>query len=86
MMAAGCASLGLSEGDNDLKRLIDRYDCGVNLSCSDSDGIAAAIQRLRHDPETLSRYQRNARRAAEEVFDTHIVTEQHFALLRELAE
>jgi colanic acid biosynthesis glycosyl transferase WcaI len=86
MMAAGCAILGLSEGDNDLKRLIDRYDCGVNLSCSDSDGIAAAIQRLRHDPETLSRYQRNARRAAEEVFDTHIVTEQHFALLRELAE
>jgi colanic acid biosynthesis glycosyl transferase WcaI len=86
MMAAGCAILGLSEGDNDLKRVIERYDCGVNLSCTDADGIAAAIQHLRDDPETLARYQRNARRAAEEVFDTRIVTEQHFALLRDLAD
>ncbi|MGB0588284.1 MAG: glycosyltransferase family 4 protein [Myxococcota bacterium] len=86
MMAAGCAILGLSEGDNDLKRVIERYDCGVNLSCSDSDGIAKAIQGLRDDPETLARYQRNARRAAEEVFDTHIVTAQHFELLRALTD
>ena len=86
MMAAGCAILGLSEGDNDLKRVIERYDCGVNLSCSDSDGIAKAIQDLRDNPETLARYQRNARRAAEEVFDTHIVTAQHFELLRALTD
>ena len=86
MMAAGCAILGLSEGDNDLKRVIERYDCGVNLSCGDSEGIAQAIKALRDDPETLARYQRNARRAAEEVFDAQIVTDQHFALLRDLAE
>jgi len=77
MMAAGCAILGLSEGDNDLKRVIERYECGVNLSCSDSAGIANAIRALKDDPERLKRYQRNARRAAEEVFDTAIVTDQH---------
>lgn len=84
MMAAGCAILGLSEGDNDLKRVIERYECGINLSCSDSTGIARAIEALRADPERLARYKANARRAAEEVFDTHIVTDQHFTLLRNL--
>lgn len=84
MMAAGCAILALSEGDNDLKRVVETYECGVNLSCTDVAGIAATIERLRAEPETLERYQRNARKAAEEVFDIEIVTAQHFELLRDL--
>lgn len=86
MMAAGCAILAVSEGDNDLKRVVEGYDCGVNLSCTDSQGIAAAIKRLRAEPETLKRYQRNARKAAEEVFDVQIVTTQLFELLRDLVD
>ncbi len=86
MMAAGCAILGISEGDNDLKRVIERHACGINLSCSDPEGIAQAIEALRDDPVRLKRYQENARRAAEEVFDTAIVTDQYFKLIAELAE
>jgi len=86
MMAAGCAILALSEGDNDLKRVVETHDCGITLSCSDSAGVVAAIQSLREDPETLTRYQRNARRAAEQVFDTAIVTAQHFELLKALVD
>jgi len=84
MMAAGCAILAVSEGDNDLKHVVEAYDCGVNLSCTDHGGIVAAIQRLRDEPEILERYRHNARKAAEEVFDTRIVTEQFLTLFRDL--
>ena len=84
MMAAGCAILGVSEGDNDLKRVIEAYECGVSLTCDDSAGIAAAIRRFKEDPAYLKRLQANARKAAEEVFDTKVVNQQYMELLTPL--
>ncbi|MDP6943943.1 MAG: hypothetical protein QF464_07325, partial [Myxococcota bacterium] len=84
MMAAGCAILAVSEGDNDLKRVVETHDCGINLSCSDSAGIARAIQRLRDEPQLLRRYQQNARKAAVQAFDSEVVNAQYFEILRDL--
>ncbi len=49
--------------------LINRYNCGINCECSDSEGVADAILRLMSDEEERIRMGVGARKLAEELFD-----------------
>ena len=63
-MAAGSAILGLSHSSSDIKEVIDRHNCGVNVEPGDVQGLVDAIVRFADDPEYLSRCRQNARQAA----------------------
>ena len=81
MMAAGCALLGLTKGDNDVARLIERYECGINVDCSDGVAVTAALRRFHEDRDFLERCQRNARRAAETEYSADSCIARYLQLL-----
>ncbi|MEQ9324687.1 MAG: glycosyltransferase family 4 protein [Polyangiaceae bacterium] len=81
LMACGCALLGLSSGNNDVKRIIDKYDCGINVEPDDTAGVVAAIERFRDEPEFRSSCGRNARAAVEAEFSGDIVVERYLEIL-----
>lgn len=72
MMAAGLALLGLTYGDNDVARLIEEHECGLNVRADDRRAVAAAIERFRAEPAFLEKCQENARRAAVEHFSREV--------------
>ncbi len=84
LMAAGCAVLGLSHGDNDLKRLIERYECGLNVEPDDTEGVLQALKRFRDDPEFLSHCQSRGRKAAEAQFSATVNMGRYLELLGSL--
>ncbi|MEC9072341.1 MAG: glycosyltransferase family 4 protein [Myxococcota bacterium] len=84
LMAAGCAVLGLSHGDNDLKRLIERYECGLNVEPDDPDGVLEALKRFRDDPDFLAHCQSRGRQAAEEQFSATVNMRRYLDLLASL--
>jgi glycosyltransferase involved in cell wall biosynthesis len=83
-MAAGCAILGISCGDNDLKRVIEDYQCGINVDTNDADGMREAILRFRNDRDFLKRCQNNSRRAAEQTFSTAVCGRAYLTMLSEM--
>lgn len=85
LMAAGCAVLGLSHGDNDLRRMIERYECGINVESDDTDGVIEALRRFRDDPQFLAHCQSRARKAAVEQFSTSVNTRRYLEILRTLS-
>jgi colanic acid biosynthesis glycosyl transferase WcaI len=64
MMAAGAAILGISSGDNDLGRTVQKHGIGLNLEPEDTVGIVSALLRFARDPEFLAQCRANARQAA----------------------
>lgn len=84
MMAAGCAILGVTYGDNDVVRTIQDTSCGVSVRADDAAGIQRAIERFRDDPEFLAACRRNARQAAEQRFSKEQGVGAYLKLLRNL--
>jgi len=84
LMAAGCAVLGLSCGDNDLRRLVERYECGVNVDPDNAEAVLSSLQRFRDDPDFLAHCQSRARRAAEEQFSGTVNMRRYLDLLASL--
>lgn len=72
MMATGLALLGLTYGDNDVARLIEEHECGINVRADDRRAVAAAIERFRAEPAFLQKCQENARRVAVERFSREV--------------
>lgn len=84
MMAAGCALLGLSYGDNDVARLIADHRCGINVQADDGLAVQAALQRFHNEPAFLAECRANSRRAAEEVFSSAVVVPRYVDILRRM--
>lgn len=82
LMAAGCALLALTSDDNDLRRIVEKYKCGINVDTKDVAGIRHALSRFRQDPAFLHRCRRNARRAAEEHFSAEVCMPWYLNTLR----
>lgn len=54
------------------RKIIEEHDCGLLVDEKSPAAVAAAVRRYTEDPELLERHSRNARRAAETVFNwTH---------------
>ena len=81
LMAAGCALLGLSHGDNDLSRLIEDTGCGLNVDTDDDEAIEAALRRFQEDPAFLASCQGASRRAAVERYASSHILERQLELL-----
>jgi colanic acid biosynthesis glycosyl transferase WcaI len=71
-MAAGSALFGLSPPGSDLARVIESFECGVNVDPADRDAAVAALRGLVEDGARLQRYRANARRAAEREFSSDV--------------
>lgn len=71
-MAAGSAILGLSRPGSDLARVIESFECGVNVDPADRGAAVAALRGLVEDGARLQRYRANARRAAEREFSSEV--------------
>lgn len=84
LMAAGCAVLGMSHGDNDLRRLVERYECGINVEPDDTDAVLAALHRFRDDPDFLQHCQSRSREAAVEQFSASVNKRRYLDILRAL--
>ena len=84
MMAAGCALVGISHGENDLRDTLETYSCGVSVEPGDVDGLEAVLQRFYESPTFLAECRHNARAAAEKVFSHRIIVEQYLELLMPL--
>ncbi|MDP6944233.1 MAG: glycosyltransferase family 4 protein [Myxococcota bacterium] len=83
LMAAGCALLGMSHGDNDLRRLIEETGCGLNVEADDQEAVAAALARFREDPAFLANCQEVSRRAAVERFGIADILDAQLEILRD---
>lgn len=84
MMAAGCALVGLSHGENDLRDTLETYQCGLSVEAGDVDGLEAALQRFYESPSFLASCRQNARAAAEAVFSHSTIVAQYLELLAPL--
>lgn len=74
-MASGSAILCISDGSNDVSRLVDKYQLGENVRPGNSANLAEAIIRLVDAPEQLKKCQHNARAVAEQYDVEHIVAQ-----------
>jgi len=84
MMASGAAVLGISSGDNDLKRTIEYHGAGLNLEPRDDAGIVKAIKRFASDPVFLEQCRQNSRAAATFSYSAAICLEKLVRLLAEV--
>ncbi len=64
-MASGAALLCVCAGDNDLRDLVVRHECGICVEPSDVDGFIHAVEKFHYDREFLAYSRRNARKAME---------------------
>lgn len=72
-MASGSAIICISDGKNDVSRLIEDNHMGVNIGAGNMEGLAEAIAALVDDQQRLKDYKRNARNAAEK-YDVEKIT------------
>jgi glycosyltransferase involved in cell wall biosynthesis len=65
ILAAGRPYVAAVEDDCEVAALTIEHDCGVVIPPGDAEALAAAIQRLRADPDGLARMGANARHASQ---------------------
>ena len=84
ILASGRPVIYVGPDNSDVAQIIHDYDCGVVVSPDDPDALIAAIRRFRNDAAYRDRLGRNARAAAETVFDRSIAAAQWSEKLAQL--
>ena len=64
-MASGSALLCICSGNNELKTIIKKHQCGILVEPGDVKGLVSAIKRFYEDPVFVKSCKRNARNAVE---------------------
>jgi len=64
-MAGGSALLCISSGDNELKNIVKKHQCGISVEPGDVEGFISAIKRFYEDSIFLKSCKENARKAVE---------------------
>lgn len=67
-LAAGLAAFVISDQDNDIAQLVNKFHCGLNVKNSAIKEMANEIRKLHANPDLLNKYKRAARKTAEKVF------------------
>lgn len=83
-LAAGCAILGISDGNNDLKYTIEKHNCGINIENGDTKGFFNALMKFKNDKPFLNKCKENSREAAIEHFSSNIVIPQFTNMINKL--
>lgn len=74
IMASGRPLLFVGSESSDVAAVVREHDCGVVVSPEDSDGLVAAIRRLRADPALGERMGGRGREAAVRLYDRKVAT------------
>jgi glycosyltransferase involved in cell wall biosynthesis len=82
MLAAGNAILAISAAPNDLAATVNRHECGVNFTETETDLAAAWLREMVNKHEIIEKYQHNARKAAVEFFSAQICIPQLNQIIR----
>lgn len=82
MMSAGMPILGISSGDNDLKRTIDRHSCGYNVQSGDSDTLLKYIGILKSERERYADMCKSSREAVVNIYNEHTLFDKYRRLLK----
>lgn len=82
MMAAGMPILGISTGDNDLKRTIDRHECGYNVKSNDSAELLKRILELKTNNRKRNDMGRNSRLAVENYYNENVLFNEYRRILK----
>jgi glycosyltransferase involved in cell wall biosynthesis len=64
-LAAGAALIVISQGPNELTKLVDEEQCGVHVAHHEMETIVRAVKRFRDDPVFLQQCRQNSRIAME---------------------
>ena len=83
ILAAGRPYVAAVEAPSEVATITTTYDCGLLVTPGDPDALAAAILRLKGDPDLARRLGVNARRAALD-FDRPLQVEKYARVFREL--
>ena len=83
-LATGCAILGISDGNNDLKHTIEEQNCGINIENDDVKGFIDAIMKFKNDKPFLIKCKENSRKAALEHFSSSVVIPQFTNIINKL--
>ena len=85
-LAAGQAILAIAERASEVADVVEEHQCGVCLSPGDADGVVNAVLNWQRHPDILKTMQHNARRCFEDRFTQTRAADQHYQVLREVAD
>jgi colanic acid biosynthesis glycosyl transferase WcaI len=85
IMASGRPLLASPESDSDVRRLIDKTQCGICVDPQDIDQLVEAILTLYNDRVQREAMGQRGRAQAEQYYSRIAVAEQYEALLRQVA-
>jgi len=83
-MAGGSALLCISSGNNELKNIVDKHQCGISVEPGDVEGFVSAIKRFYQDHVFLKSCKENARKAVESHYTKKNVGEYEKILVDKL--
>ncbi len=82
MMAAGLPLIGISSGQNDLRKTISKYECGYNVNSGDSKNLLECIVKLKSDLGIRILMSNNSRKAVDTFFNIDIVFKRYTEILK----
>jgi len=83
-MASGTAIIGLSDGNDDLSELIEKWSCGVITPFGDAKALADAILEMYRHRDLLARYKYNALKGAVEGHSTGVAVYMYRRLFEDI--
>lgn len=83
-MAGGSTLLCLCSGNNELKTIIKKHQCGILVEPGDVEGFASAVKRFYEDPVFLKNCKENARKAVESYYTKKNIEKYREILVDEL--
>jgi len=85
-MAAGVPIIGVLPSSSEAALVISEEKCGLVVRPGDAAGLAAAILRLKGDPEARAVMAKNARQAIAQKYSLHWAAAAYYAIISDLNE
>jgi glycosyltransferase involved in cell wall biosynthesis len=76
-MSAGLAILGITDGENDIKKMIEEYKVGINVSNDSAEQLKKAVLKFKEDKAFTAGCAKNARQTALAKFSEEVVINEY---------
>ena len=83
-MACGSAILSISNGENDLRYIVEKSKCGINVDNNDLDGFVEAINIFFSNPAYLKSCKNNSRSFLEKNFSGKKIIPKYIDLIKNI--
>jgi len=80
-LATGTPVLAIASADDDVGRLVEAHDAGVQVDQGDVDGLVRAVRRWVDDPDLADRQGRAAREAFEDNYTREAAVDAYYRVL-----